>query len=132
MVPDAPLEYVDVHRHLSDPIYRIRFWGIRLMDADLFLLLLAAWGSWSLFVAIGIDKYWVLSPALTLDPIGWLSILVASAIFISILHKYRPEGSIEEIIKSMGNPSLFSLAIEGKDKRYRPGSGRWVDIPGTN
>jgi hypothetical protein len=127
MIEDVPIELANVHRHLGDPVYRIRWHGLRLTDGDLFIIFVAGWGSWTAFVMLGVEQVWYFSPALTLDPIGWLLSILITAVTLSYLHKFRPEGNTEEIIKALGNVKLYAPANSSCDKVWRPGVGRSID-----
>lgn len=119
---DEPLLYARVYRHLGDPVYRLRWYFIRLTDGDLFLMMLSTYIVWSVIHLSGAGERWVWSQALTLDPVGWLMWMALAAVSVSMLHRIRPEGDIEEIVRGLGLPKLY--APGGEDAQWTPGAGR--------
>ncbi len=128
LVDDEPLEYAVIHRHLADPIYRIRKWGLMLTDTDLFICFVVSFSIWGLIVAVGIGQWSpVGSPLWTLDPLGFLFTLAGMLWGISVLHVARPEAGLGTLLRGGGMPQAF--APTKPDHKWRSSVGRrgqWI------
>lgn len=111
--------FTRVHRSLAEPVYLFRLFLIRLTEFDVLLCAVTGVGSWIAFDRMGIarKKFFL---GLTLDPYGWIGIALVVALILSLAHKFRPEGQIEQILKGFVAPKQYSPYTRGGDKTWRP------------
>ncbi len=124
---DEEIEYLDVYRALKDTVYRIRFFFIRLTDGNLMVCILVAMIIWFVIDNTGTGQWSVIGELLTLDPWGWLGSGVTAALLFSLLHKLRPEGNSEQIVRGWRAPKLFAAHTRAGDRLWSPNGGRCFD-----
>jgi hypothetical protein len=111
--------YTNVHRHLADPVFRIKAYGLRLKDSDLFICLISAFVVWALISSLGLGQV-ALFTIFTLDPFAMFFTLVVMAYGISFLRGIRPEATPEETLRSGGEPTRYSPVLRRKDRTWSP------------
>lgn len=114
---EEEIKYAYVHRALGDPVYRFRHFGLLLKDADFFFIIMAGMLSGAAVSLFGLGTFGY--RLITLDPFGWISIMVIAAYAISIMHSIRPEGNIEEVIRHFGLPKLYAARRPGGDHKWK-------------
>ncbi len=119
LLDDEPLEYAVLHRHLADPVYRIRRFGLMLTDDELFISLGIALGFWMFIAVLGWGQWAPFGGELfTLDPVGVLGVLALMLWGISFLHFARPESNFGTFLRAGGVPHSFAPSIS--DHRWKP------------
>lgn len=122
-IEDEPLEQAVLHRHLGDPIYRIRRFGLMLTDMEIAFSFGVAWAAWTLVYFFGLGQVGIFrSKVLTLDPWAFIATLAAMLWGISVLHMVRPEATLQTWLTGGGNAKHFAPSMP--DKRWTPGKGR--------
>ncbi len=121
---DEEIQYLDVYRALKDPVYRVRFFFIRLTDGNLMVSILVAMTVWFVIDNTGTGQWSAVGELLTLDPWGWIGSGVLAAMLFSLLHKLRPEGNTEQIVRGLRAPKLLAARTRAGDRFWSPGDGR--------
>jgi hypothetical protein len=115
---DVEATFVNVYRGLSERAYRLRLAGLRLTDADLALAAGSGVGVMLGLKLFGLSAVWIWNPALTLDPLLWLVVMVGLAYGVSLGHLHFPEYELETIIRGFFLPRLYSaVAPDAKWRR---------------
>lgn len=91
------IPYSETYRSLSEPVYRIRYYFVRLTDADLAIVALSTVTLMILSDLMGVKDYQI--GVFRLDPWGYLALGLTLSLLISLGHKIRPEGDIELILR---------------------------------
>lgn len=96
----SELEYSEVHRNLGDPVYIWTKFGMRLTWGDMLLTGLAWFGT---FIAFRIVAGRAKSPSdFEWGPLAALAAGLTVAYAISIMHRVRPELSLESLLRQGG------------------------------
>lgn len=112
-----------VRRTFDEPIYRVRAFGMKLTDFELWLTAAHA-VLWMYFSQkLGFD-HWAIIFRLRFNPVGWLLIGFGTAYAITLLHILRPEGDIFRVFLGLGSPGFYSPRMEGGDRSWRPSPHR--------
>ena len=118
---DELLEQAVLHRHLGDPIYRIRRFGLMLTDMEIAFSFGVSWIVWTLVYFFRLGHVQIMgSKLLTLDPWGFLLSLAVMLWGISFVHMARPEASLGTWLVGGGRPKHFAPSMP--DKRWKPNS----------
>lgn len=121
---DEEIQYLNVYRALKDPVYRVRFFFIRLTDGNLMVCILVAMVIWFVIDNTGTGQWSIVGDLLTLDPWGWLGSGTVFALVFSLLHKLRPEGNTEQIVRGWRAPKLLAARTRAGDRFWSPGDER--------
>lgn len=114
-----------VRRSFDEPAYRVRGWGLRLTDWELWFCAFLAILAQNVSKKFGFDDWRILFN-LRFNPVGWMGLGVITAYIISFLHKERPDGDIFRIIQGIGAPKYYAPRMEGGDRQWRPSPYRRV------
>lgn len=94
------LEYSEVHRNLADPVYKINKFGLRLTTGDA-LVCGVAWFATFVLARIVAGRR-AAADEFEWGPLAALAVGAALAYGLTIMHKVRPELSLENLIKQGG------------------------------
>lgn len=112
-----PREVLPTYRVLTEPIYDLDFWIIRLTWVDAILCFSGIVLFWIIFEIIGIGRFTL--GGFGLDPaFGGLIVGVLLALAISALHWVRPEGSIEVVLLGLKEPTFYRGRTP--DRKWKP------------
>lgn len=110
-------DIVPTYRVLTEPIYDIDVWFIRLTWIDALVCFAAFPTFWGIFSAIGLESVTIFGFGLEPTVCGGLMMGVV-IMFISILHWIRPEGSIEIYFLGLKEPTKYIGRTF--DKKWKP------------
>lgn len=117
------IPYTDTYRSLSEPVYRLRYYFIRLTDADLAIVSLTTVTLMILSDVLGIKYYQI--GVFRLDPWGYLLLGLTLTLLISLGHKLRPEGNIELIVRGYASAKFLSTYTKRGDRFWISSIGRF-------
>lgn len=118
------IPYSPTYRHLAEPVYRLRWYFIRLTDGDLAIVTLSTVTLMILSDLIGIKHYQV--GVFRLDPWGYLLLGLTLTLLISLGHKLRPEGKIELIVRGYVSTKLLVTHTKLGDKFWLSSVGKYL------
>ncbi len=112
------LDYKVLHRHLSQPVYRIRRYYLLLTDTEILVSFFTAFYIYWIVSYAGWGQVAPLGGPFTLDP--WLMpfIGLGMAYGISFHHMAKPEARWDTFLRSGGIPRNFSPSM--RDTRWKP------------
>lgn len=93
------ITYSPTYRSLSEPVYRFRYYFLRLTDADLAIVTLSTVTLMIISDLVGMKNYQIPFLSLRFDPWAYLALGATLTLLISLGHKLRPEGDIELILR---------------------------------
>lgn len=117
------IEYSPTYRSLSEPVYRLRYYFIRLTDADLAIVSLSTVTLMVLSDVLGIKYYQI--GVLRLDPWGYIGLGLLLTLLISLGHKLRPEGNIELIVRGFAQTKYLSTYTKRGDRFWISSIGKF-------
>ena len=114
---DEPIVFYNVHRNLAETVYLIRFYFIRLTEFDILLVTAAGLLTWILIDGLGMaqQRVWIF----TLDPFGYFAAAIATALILSLAHRFRPEGGTEQIARGYAGKTLLAPRTRSGDRLWR-------------
>lgn len=113
-------DIIPTYRVLTEPIYDIDIWLLRLtwqeavLTASLWII------SWLIFELIGLGSWTILGIPLDSTVVGLIVSLIGAGI-ISFIHFINPNASIELVILGLKEPSHFVGRIQ--DRQWKPSFG---------
>ena len=117
------IPYSPTYRSLSEPVYRLRWYFIRLTDADLAIVTLSTVTLMILSDLIGIKQYQI--GVFRLDPWAHLALGLLLTLLISLGHKLRPEGNIELILRGYMSTKLLVTYTKIGDRFWLSSTGKY-------
>lgn len=99
-------DVVPTYRVLTEPIYDIEFWFVRLTWVDALACGSSFIVFWGIYMAIGLDDVTILGVGLDSTVCGLITTILMG-LGISILHWIRPEGSIEVFLLGIKEPTKY-------------------------
>ncbi len=117
------IPYSPTYRSLSEPVYRLRWYFIRLTDADLAIVTLSTVTLMILSDLIGIKQYQI--GVFRLDPWAYLALGLLLTLLISLGHKLRPEGNIELILRGYMSTKLLVTYTKIGDRFWLSSTGKY-------
>ncbi|KAF0250337.1 MAG: hypothetical protein FD167_248 [bacterium] len=117
------IPYSPTYRSLSEPVYRLRWYFIRLTDGDLAIITLSTVTLMILSDLIGIKQYQI--GVFRLDPWGYLGLGLSLTLLISLGHKLRPEGNIELILRGYMSTKLLVTYTKIGDRFWLSSTGKY-------
>ena len=114
--------YTPTYRSLSEPVYRLRWYFIRLTDGDLAVTTLSTVVLMIASDVLGIEQYKI--GAFSLDPFGYLELGLALTLLISLGHKLRPEGDIELIVRGLFSTKILTNYTQIGDRFWLSSIGK--------
>jgi hypothetical protein len=116
---DEPIVFYNVHRNLAETVYLIRFYFIRLTEFDVLLVTAAGLLTWIMIDGLGMaqQRVWIF----TLDPFGYFASAIATALILilSLAHRFRPEGGVEQIARGYAGKTLLAPRTRSGDRLWR-------------
>ena len=110
-------DVVPTYRVLTEPIYDLQFWFINLTWIETIVCASIMILSWGLYDLVGLYNLTIANIQFD-SAIGGLLTGLIAAIFISVLHAIRPEGSIEVYMMGLVKPTKYIGRTE--DKTWKP------------
>lgn len=117
------IPYLPTFRSLSEPVYRVRWFFIRLTDGDLAVVTLSTVTLMILSDLVGIKNYQI--GMFRLDPWGYLILGLSLTLLISLGHKLRPEGDIELILRGWMSTKLLVTYTKVSDRFWVSSTGKY-------
>lgn len=117
------IPYSPTYRSLSEPVYRLRYYFIRLTDADLAIVTLSTVALMIVSDLIGVKDYQI--GIFRLDPWGYLGLGLSLTLLISLGHKLRPEGDIELIIHGYMCTKVLTTYTKAGDRFWLSSTGKY-------
>jgi hypothetical protein len=124
------IPYSPTYRSLSEPVYRLRYYFIRLTDADLAIVTLSTVALMIVSDLVGIKEYQI--GVFRLDPWGYLALGLSLTLLISLGHKLRPEGDIELILRGYMSTKLLTTYTKIGDRFWFSSTGKYQPNLSTN
>lgn len=128
-IEDEELAVFTVHRHLSEPIYRFRSFGLMLTDDDLFIVCILACAVWGAITYGGFGQVGV--GPFTLDPFAYLLVGIVASYAVSLFHRLRPEATLSSIFRSGRLANHFAPYLSDGDDKWSEGAGRELSQVGN-
>lgn len=115
---DVDLIFHVVHRTLTDPVYFVNFWGLRLTDMETGLVIAVGILGMSLVEWMGLkeSKFFYVP----LDPFSYVAAALLFAAFISLAHHFWPKSSVEQVLRSVIAPKRYVPRKRGGDAGWYP------------
>jgi hypothetical protein len=111
MSDENDVPFYTTYRSLGTKVYRIKFFFIRLTDADIGLTLIPVVVVWGFLDRTGIGQKEMFL-GLRYDPAAWVSVTLLTVFLLSLGNKLRPHDSIVLVIRG-----LFSKRLYGRTKK---------------
>lgn len=118
---DVP--FYNTYRSLGTKVYRIKFFFIRLTDADIGITLIPMILVWGFLDRTGIAQKEMVF-GFKYDPWAWMIVTIATALAISIGNKLRPDDSITIVIRGWFSKKLYGARTKASDRRWKPTNGK--------
>ncbi|HRH46830.1 MAG TPA: hypothetical protein PKY82_34610 [Pyrinomonadaceae bacterium] len=110
-------DIIPTYRVLTEPIYDIDFWILRLTWQEAVICALSWILGWLIFEMIGLGK--ISFFGIHLDPtIAGFVVGLLFAVLISVLHWINPNGSVELVLHGLKEPT--SYIGRTKDRFWKP------------
>lgn len=125
---DVP--FYNTYRSLGAKVYRLKFFFIRLTDADLGITLIPMVVVWGFLDRTGLGQQEMLF-GLRYDPSAWVIATVATALLISLGNKLRPNDSILLVIRGWFSKKLYGVGIKARDPHWKPTNNKLTKLAST-
>jgi hypothetical protein len=113
---DVP--FYNTYRSLGTKVYRIKFFVVRLTDADIGITLIPMVLVWGFLDRTGIAQKQMMF-GFKYDPWAWMIATIGTALLISLGNKLRPNDSITIVIRGWLSKKLYGARSKAGDRGWK-------------
>lgn len=117
--------FYNTYRSLGTKVYRIKFFFLRLTDADIGITSIPMFVVWAFIDRTGIGQREMFL-GLPYDPTAWIIVAIATALALSIGNKLRPNDSITIVIRGLFSKKIFTPRAKKGDPNWKATNGKMV------